>query len=103
MRRLLIVVAGLLCLVLSAYTFGQTSNATLGGTVSDSTGALIPGVAITATNIATGIVNTVLTNEAGAYQFASLQTGTYKVSAELSGFQTQPITKWPLGSPSRSA
>src|SRR5438093_4635108 len=87
----LMAVAGLL------YTFAQTSNATLGGTVSDSTGALIPGVAITATNIATGIVNTVLTNEAGAYQFASLQTGTYKVSAELSGFQTQTCNEVALG------
>ena len=62
--------------VLSIPVFAQTSNATLGGTVSDATGALIPGVSVTATNVATGIVTTVLTNEAGAYQFASLQTGT---------------------------
>src|SRR3989442_8442012 len=89
MRRLLITGAGLLCLVFSVGAFAQTSNATLGGTVSDSTGASIPGVAITATNIATGIVNTVLTNEVGAYQFASLQTGTYKVTGELAGFRTQ--------------
>ena len=88
-KNLATMVAGLLCLVLPEFTFAQTSYATLGGTVSDATGALIPGVSITATNAATGIVNTVLTNEAGAYQFASLQTGTYKVSAELSGFRTQ--------------
>src|SRR5438128_10702180 len=87
MRKHLVAFCGLVCLFLSAYTFAQTSNATLGGTVSDPTGALIPGAGITATNIATGIVNTVLTNEAGAYQFASLQTGTYRVTAELNGFQ----------------
>src|SRR5207244_366728 len=52
---------------------------------------------ITATNIATGIVNTALSNEAGAYQFASLQTGTYKVSAELAGFQTQTYNAVALG------
>lgn len=40
-------------------------NATVGGTASDATGPLIPGVEVTATNINTGIVTTVLTNEAG--------------------------------------
>src|SRR5437016_8048663 len=86
-----------LLLILSTHAIAQTSNATVGGTVSDATGALIPGVSVTATNIATGIVTTVLTNEAGAYQFASLQTGTYKVVAELSGFQTQTYNNVTLG------
>src|SRR2546422_7376068 len=85
------------CLVLSVSAFAQTSNATLGGTVSDSTGALIPGVSLTARNIQTGIVSTVITNESGAYQFASLQPGRYKVSAELSGFQTQTYNDVALG------
>src|SRR2546425_656529 len=95
MRKLLLLT--LLCLFLSTHTFAQTSNATLGGTVSDATGALIPGVSITATNNGTGIVNTVMTNEAGAYQFASLQTGTYTVTAELPGFQTQTRNGVALG------
>jgi len=86
MRRCQMAAIALLCFALSTLTFSQTSNATLGGTVSDATGALIPGVAITATNTGTGIVTNVLTNEAGAYQFASLQTGTYTVSAALPGF-----------------
>ncbi|PYS36574.1 MAG: hypothetical protein DMG14_24130, partial [Acidobacteria bacterium] len=91
--------AAVLCLLLllSTYTMAQTSNATLGGTVSDTTGALIPGVTITATNTATGIVSTVLSNEAGAYQFASLQTGTYRLTAELPGFQTQTYNSVLLG------
>ena len=77
--------------------FAQTTNATLGGTVSDATGALIPGVTITATNTQTGIVTTVVTNETGAYQFASLQTGIYKVTGELPGFQTQVYNEVNLG------
>src|SRR5439155_7921377 len=97
MKKLLMTAGMFLCLVLASHTFAQTSNATLGGTVSDATGALIPGVTITATNVATGIVNTALSNEAGAYQFASLQTGTYKVSAELAGFQTQTYNAVALG------
>jgi hypothetical protein len=87
----------LVCLVLSITALAQTSYATLGGTVSDSTGAFIPGVSLTATNIQTGIVSTVITNEAGVYQFASLQPGRYKVSAELSGFQTQTYDDVALG------
>src|SRR5213083_1428724 len=95
MRKLL---AGIvLCVLAPIHTFSQTSNATLGGTVSDATGALIPGVTVTATNTGTGIVNTALTNEAGAYQLASLQPGTYKVSAELPGFQTQVANTVVLG------
>ena len=98
MRKLLITGIAYVCLVFSAQAFAQqTSNATLGGTVSDATGALIPGVTITATNTATGIVNALLSNEAGAYQFASLQTGNYKVTAELSGFQTQTYNQVTLG------
>jgi hypothetical protein len=52
---------------------------------------------ITATNVATGIVTTVISNEAGAYQFASLQTGTYTISAELPGFRTQTYNNVTLG------
>jgi hypothetical protein len=85
------------CFALSGNAFAQTANATLGGTVADTTGALIPGVTITATNIATGIVSNVISNEAGAYQFASLQPGTYKVSGELAGFQTRVFSDVILG------
>jgi hypothetical protein len=48
-----------LFLVLGAKTFGQSGNSTVSGTVSDSSGAVLPGVTITATNNATGIVTTV--------------------------------------------
>jgi hypothetical protein len=94
MRKLVVAAVWLL---LAANAFAQTTNATLGGTAADATGALIPGVTVTATNTQTGIVTTVITNETGAYQFAALQTGIYKVSAELSGFQTQTYNDVNLG------
>src|SRR5205809_6640411 len=97
MKNVLVSAVVFLVVILSTHTFAQTSNATLGGTVSDASGALIPGVTITATNTGTGIVTTVLSNEAGAYQFASLQTGTYKLTAELAGFQTQSYNNVTLG------
>src|SRR5438105_3180536 len=75
----------------------QSTNATVGGTVQDATGAFIPGVMITATNTGTGIVTTVISNEAGAYQFASLQPGTYDIKAELPGFRTEIAQTFQLG------
>jgi hypothetical protein len=52
---------------------------------------------VKATNNATGVVNTVLTNDAGAYNFASLLPGTYTVSASLAAFQTQTFNGVQLG------
>src|SRR5215470_18055390 len=80
--------------ILACFLFGLTGlaqvvNATLSGTVSDSTGALIPGVEITATQTGTGVVSTVVTNESGTYRFPSLQPGAYQVKAALTGFQGQ--------------
>jgi hypothetical protein len=89
--------AMMLCLGLSTQALAQSSNATLGGTVSDATGALMPGVTITGTNTQTGIISTGITNETGAYQFAALQPGIYKVSAELPGFRTQTYNDVMLG------
>src|SRR6266850_2514079 len=82
-----IIAAGLLLFTLATDGSAQGS-ASIGGTVSDATGALIPGVEVTATNVNTGISATQLTNEAGAYQIPSLQPGTYRLRASLPGFQT---------------
>src|SRR5437867_1071009 len=96
MRRLAIAV-GLLISLWSTQAFGQSTYATVSGTVEDASGALIPGVSVTATNNATGVVTTVISNESGAYNFASLLPGVYKVSAELQGFQTKTYTDVQLG------
>ena len=87
----------LILILLSSAAYSQTSNATLGGTVSDPTGALIPGVEVTARNVRTGIINMVLTNETGTYVFPALQTGTYQVTATLPGFQTATNNNVTLG------
>src|SRR5438876_7145705 len=74
MKRL-VVTAGLLCIVLAGTNLFAQSRIT--GTAADGSGALIPGVSVTATNTQTGVVTTVLSNESGAYNFASLQPGMY--------------------------
>jgi hypothetical protein len=85
-----IAAAFFVCLLLGGAGLAQEGiNATLSGTVSDNTGALIPGVEVTAKNIATGVASTTITNETGTFRFPSLQPGEYEASAVLSGFQTQ--------------
>ena len=86
----------LLSMTLYNYALAQV-NAVLGGTVSDVTGAVIPKVQVTATNVNTGIVTTRTTNESGNYEFPSLQPGSYTLKASFSGFQASTFTNVELG------
>src|SRR5678816_4447092 len=91
------IAALLLSLFLTGTAFGQV-NAVLTGTVSDASGALIPGVEVTAKNINTGITETRITNETGNFVFPRLQPGSnYTLSAALSGFQTATYNNVVLG------
>jgi hypothetical protein len=91
----------LIALFLAAPAFSQSTYATVSGTIEDASRALLPGVTVTATNNATGVVATVVSNESGAYNFPSLLPGVYKVSAELPGFQTRTYTDVQLGNAER--
>jgi len=86
----------LLCLSLPNYTFAQV-NATLGGTISDANGGVIPKVTVTAKNVNTGIVTVRTSNEAGTFEFPGLQPGVYTLTAALSGFQTATYNNVQLG------
>jgi len=96
MRRFTLTVATVLCLV-SVKAFAQGGNASVSGFVQDPTQAVIPGAAVTATNVQTGVVATAITNESGAYNFPSLLPGTYRLSAELSGFRPYVYNDVQLG------
>ena len=78
--------------LLSAAAFGQGASASLTGMITDSTDAVIPGAAIVATNVETGVVTRATANNSGVYNFPSLQTGTYTVSADAPGFTRATIT-----------
>ena len=73
----------------SGLVFGQSFSAALSGVVRDTTGAVLPGVSITAKNTESGLTRMVLTNETGAYTMPSLPVGAYEVAAELAGFKQQ--------------
>jgi hypothetical protein len=97
MRRYVVGVLLLFVLGMSALAFSQASSGSISGTILDSTGAVMPGATLTATNTATGVLTTVLSNNAGVYSFASLMPGTYEVAAEMPGFQTKTYTDVQLG------
>jgi hypothetical protein len=66
---------------------GYAQEATLSGTVADSTGGVLPGVTVTAVHVATGNVFEVVTDETGTYRL-TVRVGTYRLTAQLAGFQT---------------
>ena len=85
---------GLLCLglwLLPAVGFGQ-ERASLTGTVTDPTGAVMPGVKVTITDTLTGVARTLETNASGAYLAPELVAGTYDIKAEMPGFKTYSRT-----------
>ena len=65
----------------------QAVRGTLLGNVTDTQGAAIPGVTVTATETQTNVVRTAVTNQSGHYVFANLKDGLYRVATELSGFK----------------
>jgi hypothetical protein len=98
MRKVVPVAVVLVCFVVGVNAApAQSVNSSIGGTVQDASGAFIPGVSITATNTQTGVAATTISNESGAYQFPSLQPGTYNITAELPGFAVQTARNYQLG------
>ncbi len=61
-------------------------SASLSGTVSDPSGAVIPNAAVMVHNVATGVSSKTKSNATGSWQFVSLQAGTYTLTCEAEGF-----------------
>src|SRR5260370_39428014 len=78
---------GTILLGFSTPVLGQAVNATLLGTVTDSSGAAVANVKMTITETNTGISRGSQTNESGNYVLPDLPPGMYMVTAELPGFK----------------
>jgi hypothetical protein len=85
-----------LALGLSSNAYAQTGAASITGLLTDQSGAAAPGVTVTATNQATNVPYTAVSNNAGNYTITSVPIGTYMVKAELSGFKTATTKPFPL-------
>src|SRR6185503_17260270 len=70
-----------------AVAYAQTSAGSLGGTITDPNGALIPGARVVATNATTGVNLEVLSTDGGLYLFPVLPVALYHVTVEKPGFR----------------
>ena len=93
MFRLRTLVLGALTLWLtSTAAWAQLSTAQLSGRVADESGAVLPGVTVTATQTDTGLTRSVTTDANGTYVLPNLPTGPYRLEAALQGFRTYAQT-----------
>jgi len=90
--RTLALVAFALTLFAGASTFAQTFRGTILGSVTDSSGAAVPGATVTIKNLDTGLVRTVSTSDDGSYAAPELPIGNYSVSVEKAGFRLGVVT-----------
>src|SRR5881394_3966659 len=90
MRTILrnLAVVGAMVLVGAAPTWAQLATAELNGRVTDASSAVLPGVTVTATQTATGLVRSVVTDSEGNYLLSNLPTGPYRLEVALQGFKT---------------
>ena len=85
-------ILGLLMLLgLARPAAGQTDRATVEGTVTDSSGGVVSGASVTATEVNTGIAEKRESNNRGYYFFPGLPVGTYSVSVTKEGFSTKVV------------
>jgi len=77
----------LLALATAVVAMAQSRNASVVGTVTDTSGAVVPGVNVTVTNVNTGEASTAATGAAGEYTVVNLLYGSYTVKAEMQGFK----------------
>lgn len=78
-------------LALAAFTSAgaQQTLGGLNGTVTDPSGSLVPGAAVHLAGVGTGIKRDTLSSGSGQYQFLNLPAGTYQITVEREGFETQ--------------
>jgi Carboxypeptidase regulatory-like domain len=89
-------------IVLAPLSLARTASAqavtgTILGTVADTTGAVLPGVSVTVKHTETGFTRTLTSDANGEYTAASVPTGTYTVTGEISGFKSVSLSNVQVG------
>src|SRR5688500_173131 len=90
MKRTLAAISSVICVcaLTAASAFAQVPTGQISGRVTDSSGAVLPGVDVTDTQTDTGLKRSTVTNESGQYAIPSLPLGPYRLEASLQGFRT---------------
>jgi hypothetical protein len=91
-RTLFCLLAGVFLLILTGGDAWAQATAQISGTVKDQTGAVLPGVEVTATQTETRATRTAITNETGSYVLSNLPIGPYRLETALPGFRTYAQT-----------
>ena len=86
-RLSMAILLGLSLAAFSTPVMGQAVNATLLGTVTDASEAVVYGAKVTVTEMKTGVSRSTTTNESGNYEFPNLPPGQYEVAVEREGFK----------------
>jgi hypothetical protein len=89
-------IVALIAVFLPVSNLAQDATARITGTISDSTGAVIPGVQVTVTNTATQVSREVTSDHDGLYQALALPIGSYRVTAVRQGFRTVVSSEYKL-------
>jgi len=76
-------------MLMSRVAWSQAITGTILGTITDASGAVLPGVTVRAVNTGTNLTREVISNESGNYSIPNLPIGTYRVEAELPGFKKE--------------
>lgn len=84
------------CLLVPSGILAQTLEGSISGLVTDSTGAVIPGVALEVTDIERNVSFETSTNEAGFYLLAPLPPGEYRITAQSDGFRRYILEPFPI-------
>jgi hypothetical protein len=94
----------LFSLIFACSSSAQTFRGSIQGTITDSSGAAIPGAQVKVSSPSTGLTRTVSTNDLGGYVASELPLGTYNITVEKEGFGSVKLTGIPVsvGSPTRA-
>src|SRR5713226_3483110 len=83
------IVVSIIFVIGMSVSLAQLPTATILGAVKDSSGAVVPGVSLTARNLETGQTRTAVSGVDGSYRFSALPVGSYEVRAEHAGFRAE--------------
>src|SRR5512140_1661963 len=84
-------IVSLLLVMFAGLAMAQSTNGTIAGVVTDNSGAVVPGAAVSATGVASGETRTTVTGNSGEYRIESLTPGPYVITVKASGFATTKI------------
>jgi hypothetical protein len=75
----------------------QSTFGTVLGTVKEVSGAVVPGAAVSLTNVGTNAKRSTITNDSGSFEFTNVEVGSYKLDIQATGFQVSEFSTFDLG------